>query len=204
MTFLYFVRHGESVANSHRQFANRGQGPGLTEVGHRQAALTASRLADKGIERVYSSPLLRARQTADAIARTLEIDVTETEALREYDVGTFEGTVDEENWEEYLKTEDDWLLRHLWDRRSGVTGESYLDIERRFAPFISTVCRQDSFGAFALVGHGGLFRAALPRVLANVGYSFSHANVLGHGSYAVATFDSRELTCIEWNGRPFP
>jgi probable phosphoglycerate mutase len=204
MKFLYFVRHGESAANRRREFANRGQGPELTEIGCRQAAMTASRLAGNGIKHIYSSPLRRARQSADIIAEILNIDVTETEALREYDVGNFEGTTDPSHWDQYLRTEDDWLLRQLWDRRNGDDGESYTDIERRFTPFISTVCRQESPGAVLLVGHGGLFRMMLPRVLTNVSYSFSHAHVLGHGSCAAATFNNRELSCVEWDGSPFP
>lgn len=204
MKFLYFVRHGESVANRRREFANRGQGPELTELGCQQAAMIAARLVDRGITHIYSSPLLRARQSADIIGETLGIDITETEALREYDVGNFEGTADPAHWEQYLRTEDDWLLRQLWDLRSGDGGESYIDIERRFAPFIGVVCRQESIDSFAIVGHAGLFRAMLPRVVANISYSFSYANVLGHGSYAAVTFNNQELLCVEWNGCPFP
>lgn len=203
MKFLYFVRHGESIANRRREFANRGKGPELTELGCRQAAITGSRLADKDIVRIYSSPLRRARQSADIIAKILDTNVTETEALREYDVGSFEGTADQSHWEEYLQTEDDWLLRRLWHCRNG-GGESYIDIDRRFTPFISTVCQEKDSGSFILVGHGGLFRVMLPRVLVNISYSFSHANVLGHGSYATAAFSNQALRCIEWDGREFP
>ena len=68
VTRLLIVRHGETTWNA----AARVQGqlnPGLSEVGLRQAGLLARRLAREPIQAVYSSDLLRAEQTAAAVAR---------------------------------------------------------------------------------------------------------------------------------------
>lgn len=200
MTRLYFARHGESEANLRRVFANRGDGPALTGCGRRQASALAGLLSGEGIQQIYVSPLLRARQTAEILADQLAVPCTTSEALREYDVGRFEGTTAEDGWQAYEQTAADWLLHHRFERRTG-GGESFTDIERRFVPFIDGLRRQPCPAACLLVGHGGLFRAMLPRVLANVSYAFSHRHVLGHIAVVSADDNRGALECRQWDGR---
>ena len=57
---LYIIRHGEPGADG-----------ALTELGHQQAEAVGERLCKSGIDKVYSSPLLRARQTAEPLCRAL-------------------------------------------------------------------------------------------------------------------------------------
>lgn len=70
---LYLVRHG------HPDYANDC----LTEVGHKQAAAAAERLKNCGIEQIYSSTNGRAFQTAEHTARTLGVQVTACDFMRE-------------------------------------------------------------------------------------------------------------------------
>ena len=58
-------------------------GPPLTAIGEREAAATGAWLRDRGIEQLLSSPFIRTRVTAEAIARELELPLAFTEALRE-------------------------------------------------------------------------------------------------------------------------
>jgi broad specificity phosphatase PhoE len=201
VTRLYFARHGESEANLQRVFANRGDGPPLTSRGRQQARSLAAQLSGEGIQHLYASPLLRARQTAEILARRLAIPCTISEALREYDVGRFEGTTAEDGWQAYEQTLENWLLHQHPESRTG-GGESLTDIERRFVPFIEGLRRQPEAGTYLLVGHGGLFRAMLPRVLANVSCPFSHSHVLGHIAIVIADDDRGALQCRQWDGHP--
>ena len=66
MTTLYFVRHGESEANAAHRFSGRSDSP-LTERGRAQARAAARRLSAYDVTAVVSSPLLRARQTAERL-----------------------------------------------------------------------------------------------------------------------------------------
>jgi broad specificity phosphatase PhoE len=61
----------------------RGQGDRLTELGWEQARAAARHLAAIGARRILSSPLRRARETAEALAEVLELPVVELEDLRE-------------------------------------------------------------------------------------------------------------------------
>jgi len=65
---LYVVRHGENPANLNREFSYKLIDYSLTEKGVRQAEETASFFREKGIDAIYSSPLKRARETAQIIA----------------------------------------------------------------------------------------------------------------------------------------
>jgi 2,3-bisphosphoglycerate-dependent phosphoglycerate mutase len=87
---LILVRHGESVGN----FENRLQGQEdyeLTELGRRQALLTANRLHALGTTALYSSHLLRARETAFTIGARLGLEPTVTEDVSEYHFGELSG-----------------------------------------------------------------------------------------------------------------
>jgi broad specificity phosphatase PhoE len=93
---LYFVRHGESQANVDGVFAGIGRPAPLTRLGREQALLAGRAIVDMRItiDHVVSSPLERARETAEIIAGSLGINpaVIEFDArLIEYDVGALAG-----------------------------------------------------------------------------------------------------------------
>ena len=80
----HFIRHGESVSNAEpgRDLPDE-RGDRLTERGHAQAAAAAQHLGGLGIERLWSSPLRRARETAAPIAAELGLEVEIHDDLRE-------------------------------------------------------------------------------------------------------------------------
>ena len=90
-TRLLLVRHGATAHSAQLRFSGRNELP-LDEVGRRQAAALAQRLATwPDIAAVATSPLPRARQTAEAIAAPLGLHVVENGDLAELDFGQWEG-----------------------------------------------------------------------------------------------------------------
>lgn len=90
-TRLLLLRHGQTELSVHRRYSGRGNPP-LTETGRRQAGEAARYLAGRGgISAVISSPLQRCRETAEAAARLLRLDVAVDEDLTETDFGAWEG-----------------------------------------------------------------------------------------------------------------
>jgi broad specificity phosphatase PhoE len=90
-TRCLLVRHGQTAMSVARRYSGRGNPP-LTSIGLGQAAAVAARLAaSSDITAVVSSPLLRARQTADAIGSAVGIPVSELDDLTETDFGAWEG-----------------------------------------------------------------------------------------------------------------
>ena len=90
-TTMLLVRHGSSVLSPERRFSGRGDVP-LSAEGAEQARKVAARLAGRdGVKAVISSPLRRARRTAEAIAGALGLSVTVDDDLVETDFGDWEG-----------------------------------------------------------------------------------------------------------------
>lgn len=86
---LWLLRHGQRVDQvdpSWAETADNPHDPGLTDWGHEQADRTGRRLheADAGIDAVYASPFTRAIQTADAVARHLDLPVYVEDGLCEH------------------------------------------------------------------------------------------------------------------------
>lgn len=105
---LFFVRHGESDANILRQISNRGLVHPLTARGRTEAEKLAGSLAGVEITSIYSSPLLRAQQTAEVLAGSAGLDVTVTDSLREFDCGVLEGRSDAEAWHQHSALMSAW------------------------------------------------------------------------------------------------
>lgn len=80
---FYIFRHGETELNRRRRWQGSGTDYDLTEDGVSQAEELSAKLAGKGIEVIYSSPLLRARHTAEIAARMLKVPVKTEADLRE-------------------------------------------------------------------------------------------------------------------------
>ena len=79
--FLHFCRHGESEANLLGAFFNRDSKHPLTERGRAQAEDLARRLALEKLTAIYSSPLTRARQTAEIVGTELGVPVRVKDVL---------------------------------------------------------------------------------------------------------------------------
>lgn len=197
---FFFVRHGESEANLLNEFSNRGWKHGLTERGRQQAAVLAQNLKGLPVVRVYCSPLQRAVETAEILAGALGVPYEVTDALREYDCGILEGRSDRAAWDLYQKVLDDWVVHGHRERRIP-GGESFLEMQGRFVPFIEGLVAEHSGSqqGAVLVGHGGIFRCMLPLVLANVDAAFALAQPVGHTGTIVAKVRGKELICTAWD-----
>lgn len=196
---LYFIRHGESEANILREFSNRGLRHGLTEKGRAQATALADQLKSASIAGLFSSPLLRARQTAEILSEALQMPYEVTDALREYDCGVLEGTSTSEGWAIYDRVNQDWLVDHNWESRIE-GGESFLDMKARFTPFIEMLLQQrrDSSDIVVLIGHGGLYRCMLPLVLANIDFQFTLTHPISNTGIIIAETGPDGLVCTTW------
>lgn len=198
---LYFVRHGESEANLQHVISNYGSPFGLTDRGKGQVQRLAERLLDVDIATMYSSPVLRAMDTADILYQVLGLPYRVTEALREYHCGVLEGKSDEASWNLHRQYYEDWTVRDQpLSKPEG--GESFVDIQNRFLPFIETLKQSAEEEQVLLVGHGGLFGLVLPLVLTNIDEDFIRTHPIGHAECIVAELRGAELHCVQWGEAP--
>jgi probable phosphoglycerate mutase len=108
-TRLLLARHGATIHSSEHRFSGRNDLP-LTRAGAAQATALAGRLAAvPDIGAVASSPLRRSRETAEAIAALLGVEVEILDGLAELDFGAFEGLTADEVAERYPDEYAAWL-----------------------------------------------------------------------------------------------
>lgn len=201
MLRLIFIRHGQSEANLLHEFSNRGWKHPLTETGRRQAEALAIHLEHEHVTHVYSSPVMRAVQTSQILCACWQASFTITEALREYDVGIFEGRSTDDGWQAKQQVEEAWYVRGETSR-SLPDGESYLDIRARFVPFIDSLVRDERYfnATLALVSHGGLFNAMLPEVISNLPREALFERPFSNCGYAIAEArPDGTLAAAVWN-----
>jgi broad specificity phosphatase PhoE len=83
---IWLARHGETAYNLERRFQGQGQ-VGLSERGREQARALADAAAERGIASLWSSPLPRARETAEIVAERLSLPIVDEPRLMETDAG---------------------------------------------------------------------------------------------------------------------
>jgi broad specificity phosphatase PhoE len=162
MTTLYLLRHGESEANVRRIFSNGKVDLPLTELGRRQAQQTATWLEGRGVACVFSAPLLRARQTAQIVARHLGVPVTVLGDLDEVRVGDLDGRDDPAGWEILARVLDRWYAGDLDAAFPG--GETFRQALARFEAALRQIALLYPDGAVAAVTHGAIQLTVLPRL----------------------------------------
>ncbi|MEU3011272.1 bifunctional RNase H/acid phosphatase [Nocardia asteroides] len=108
-TRLLLLRHGQTELSVQRRYSGRGNPP-LTELGREQADRAAKMLAAKGdIAAVVTSPLQRARATAEAAAAALDVPLRVLDGLIETDFGDWEGLTFAEAVQRDPQLHADWL-----------------------------------------------------------------------------------------------
>lgn len=162
---ITFARHGESEANVGHVIANRGLSHPLTPTGRRQARELADALADRGVDFVYASPLLRAIETGVVVAHALAVPLAVAPALREFDLGVYEGRRDAEALRVYAEVRDAWLGDPASEVRAE-GGERLAEVRARLDTFLDALPVRHLGNAHVVcVGHGGLYRVALAPLL---------------------------------------
>lgn len=157
---LLIIRHGQSQADLEERHEGRADFS-LTELGKHQARLAAAFLYRKyPLEHIFSSPLKRARETAEIIAAPLQLPVFSDDRLMERDNGKLAGMLRSEALEKYPYPPEG---RRPHEKIHG--GESDIAFRARIEDFFSELCSKPPAPRVGIVAHGGsinmLFRAFL-------------------------------------------
>ena len=183
MTTILLARHGETDWNRELRFQGRAD-PALNELGRRQARELADRLAGLGVDAVYTSPLARARETAEIVAERIGAPVEVDEELSEVDVGEWQGLTRAEIEERFPEAFRRWIAHGPgWEQ-----GETYEQMTERIGRALDRIARRHPRGTVLVVTHGGPVRAAY--VLAN-GCTFEEARRSGPPVHNCGLFELR-------------
>ncbi len=150
MTSIYLVRHGQTAWNKEEIFRGRTDVP-LDETGQKQAALAGQYFREMEIHAIYSSPLARARETAQAIARILNLKVEPLEAMIDMSFGKWEGHAHQEIRKIDSETYRQWVESPHLAKLPG--GESLDDVSTRSMAALEELVRDHAGKNLVLVSH---------------------------------------------------
>lgn len=152
MIRILFTRHGQTDWNLQMKIQGHIEIP-LNETGRRQAEEAHDKLLDTPIDLIFSSPLSRAKETAEIIRGNRNIPILIDEDLKEEFYGDMEGQSRLDN-SAYLKQSTSYFKRYPH-------GESYFDVYHRVARFFEKLKREydGKVKTILIVAHGGMSRA---------------------------------------------
>jgi broad specificity phosphatase PhoE len=199
---FWFVRHAESEINvesfSHT-VPDEGVSYPLTRSGIDQALALADTLADVRVVGLYSSPRLRAIQTADAIAFRQRINVVLAPEAVEIDLGIAVDASD--GRQSYRDLVRKWVVDRDVNARIG-EGETLSEAQRRFLPFVRELMNRhmDDSGVVIVMSHGATLGVLLPILATNVPSDFALTHPLSNTSIIKTELRDGKLFCTEWAG----
>ena len=158
-TFIYFVRHGETVLTPTRKFSGTGAlDPELMQDGLDQAELVAKEAVKLGAEVLIASPLNRTRQTAEAIARTTGLEIIFDEAWFELSFGSWDGKSIEEVKEQEPDAYQAWLNSTAYAPGGG---ESWDQATVRIEEALEKLVAEYPGKKIIVVTHNGVIKTAV-------------------------------------------
>ncbi len=149
MTKLILTRHGETVWNVEKIYRGRTD-VNLDEVGIKQAGLLGKYLSNWELEAIYSSPLKRALDTANTIARYQKVSVQIAEGLIDFDYGKWQSLPEQEVKRLYPALHNEWHNNPHKVRMPG--GESLENVRERAIGVVNEVLSRYQ-GNIVLVSH---------------------------------------------------
>ena len=162
LTRIWLARHGE-VEEAYHQVFGGSLDMDLSPLGLRQAAQLAEDWGNRKLDAVYTSPLMRARKTAQPISQQFGLVPEVLEDLRELDFGAWTGHHWHQVQEKFGVNAFDWLRELEQDRVAGAEPSSRF--QERVGRALDQVAASHPGGQVLLVCHGGVIRVALASIL---------------------------------------
>lgn len=189
-TDFFLVRHGESHSNIERRLWALPPGPGLTPRGRLQAEAACRNLLARGVrpQRVLSSPMLRALETAEPLLTALDLKVEIDAALTETGFGSWEGRTNDDLWT--VPQFQSWLTDPEGSPPPG--GESLTMMGKRVGGLIRDLAAHHAGYTIVCYSHG---HPIIAFVLEALGRS--------HAEHATLDVLNATIVHMRWNGEAF-
>lgn len=169
MTRLTLIRHGQTPSNVLGLLDTGAPGPGLTDLGHQQAAALVPQLADREIDEIFVSTLIRTHETAAPLAADRGISPVPLDGIHEVEAGELEMLSDEDSVRRYMRTAFAWGSGDLAARMPGGP-----DGHEFFARFDADIARAAEAGDHpVVVSHGAAIRIWVAGRARNIEPSFT-------------------------------
>jgi probable phosphoglycerate mutase len=160
---IIFLRHGQAKNNTDRILAGRTPGVPLTDTGIKQAEQTGKLLEDMNISAIYSSPIQRAKHTAEIVGEHNSIDVIIDDRLIELDMGKFTGVPYDEIFASHGNVFMKFYNDELEIAHNGV--ETFADVKKRVLGIVDHVIEKHPDENVVLVTHMDPIKAMLSTIV---------------------------------------
>jgi len=160
---IIFLRHGQAKNNLERILTGRTPGVPLTEKGIDQAEKAAKFLEHMNISAIYSSPIERARHTAEIVGKHNSLDVTIDDRLIELDMGKFTGVPYDEIFNSHGNVFMKFYNGELEIAHNGV--ETFSEVKKRILGIVDHVIEKHPDQNVVLVTHMDPIKAMLSTVV---------------------------------------
>jgi broad specificity phosphatase PhoE len=199
---ILFVRHGQTPANVGGILDTAAPGPGLTDLGSRQAQAIVDALGHETISAIYVSKLVRTHETAAPLAAALGLTPVELPGTHEIEAGDVEGRRDHEAVRTYLTTVFAWGAGDPSPVMPG--GSDGHDFFARFDDAVAGIAAQHPDDAtVVVVSHGAAIRVWTGSRVGNLGGGFTADNHLDNtGVVVVEGSPDTGWTALSWGGVP--
>ena len=196
---LLLIRHGQTPGNVLGRLDTAHPGPGLTDLGLRQAAAIPDALRSDPIDAIFVSTLLRTQLTAHPLAADRGLELQVAGGLHEIEAGSLEGLRDRASVRAYLETAVAWGSGDLDKRMPGAhDGHDFL---RRFDVDIAAAAGRSEVAA--VFSHGAAIRVWTAARAQNVPPTFASENELDNTGVVELTGSPEDgWTLLSWAGIP--
>lgn len=197
---ILFIRHGQTPANVLGQLDTAHPGPGLTDLGHRQAEAIPGALSAESIDGIYVSTLLRTQLTAAPLAKDRALDAEVTDGIHEIEASDLEGLSSHEAAMRYMDTVFSWAAGDLDVAMPG--GPDGHDFFGRFDAAVDSFGRSHD-GTVAVVSHGAAIRTWAGARATNVDVDYAASHALSNTGVVIVRGSMADGWVVEeWDGEP--
>ncbi len=165
MTTVYLVRHCEAEGNVLGIFQGSTD-LDISKTGAKQLEFLSERFKSIHIDNVYSSPLMRAYKTAEAVAKPKGLKVILDAGLTEISGGIIEGMKLTDIFQNYPELEYKWC--HEFHNFAPENGEAIRDTYKRVWTAVKKIIRDNDGKTIVLASHGGALRTLICRLTVGV------------------------------------
>lgn len=201
---LYFTRHGKTEWNNQLRMQGWKDSP-LLPQSFNEISLLGQHLSDVPFAGIYSSPLKRAKETAEGIKKELKEspEIQLNDGFKELNFGELEGKTFAEA--DALHPESMKHLRHaphLYDP-SGFKGETYESMLARSSKVILDALENHQEGPLLFVGHGAMLTTCLQHLLKEPIENIRDRGMLDNNSLTILSYEEGEFSIDTWNDTSF-
>lgn len=195
---IYIIRHGKTPWNVDRLLQG-GTDVELNEDGRDLAIKTGQGLKDIHFDKIYSSPLKRALETAELIRGNRDIPIETDDRLREISFGSREG-------ERAMAVKDNpndpfYFFFHAPEKYDPLDGESFQSIMERTKSFLTEVVEplQDKYERIMIVGHGAMNKGLMCHILNHGIEDYWSGDLQKNCAFTIVELTDNEYKLVERN-----